>query len=315
MKLVVYRFIEQSHDFHIWHNEPLDIMEINRTCKGNCKKFRVKKPTGQSRYGSGHVRCQICDVWMDYRGCRLKDGSPATTDSVGWFCTCCNYRIRQNPRTTIYKKKLMTKDNQSNYTSKEIDLSYFNKRRAIIIQKIARCADNEYDDFIRNMSNANLTIREIEHEFNAPIKRIIELAYVLEPPNQISMIREFERIKTVINRIPTKQDIEEHSILHASQYEEEFNSWEHMLERLGYDPWYRDENSTKSNTNETSTNSELHKSINSNDDPAERSLEDIREDIQSRFEDKYMLKLFDILDHNITQYDKTKLKNTIHHLE
>ena len=182
MELVVYRFIEQSHDFHIWHNEALDIMEVNRTCKGNCKKFQVKKPTGQSRYGSEHGRCQICDVWMDYRGCRLKDGSPAIVDSVGWFCICCNYQIRQNPRNTIYKKKLMTKDN-------------------------------------------------------------------------------------------------------------------------------------KSNTNETSTNSELHKSINSNDESAERSLEDIREDIQSRFEDKYMLKLFDILDHNITQYDKTKLKNTIHHLE
>ena len=78
----------------------------NRTCKEICKKFKVKKPTSGSRYGTGQGRCQTCDVWIDYRGAHMKDGSPAAIDSVGWFCDCCNFRIRQKPRNKVYKEKL-----------------------------------------------------------------------------------------------------------------------------------------------------------------------------------------------------------------
>ena len=75
-------------------------------CNKLCGKFRVKKPTGMGRYEAGHVHCQTCDIWMDYRGCHLKDSSPAKKDSVGMFCNCCNYRVRANPRNRIYKEKL-----------------------------------------------------------------------------------------------------------------------------------------------------------------------------------------------------------------
>ena len=78
----------------------------NRTCKEICKKFIVKKPTSGSRYDTGQGRCQTCDVWIDYRGAHMKDGSPAAIDSVGWFCDCCNFRIRQKPRNKVYKEKL-----------------------------------------------------------------------------------------------------------------------------------------------------------------------------------------------------------------
>ena len=81
-----------------------------RTCKGICKKFKVKKPAG-SRYASGQGRCQTCDVWLDHNGARLKDGSPATKDSLGWQCICCNYRIRQKPRNKVYKEKLRESQN------------------------------------------------------------------------------------------------------------------------------------------------------------------------------------------------------------
>ncbi len=76
-----------------------------RTCKEICKKFKVKKPSGKGRYDSGQGRCQTCDVWMDHNGARLKDGSPATEDSLGWWCICCNFRIRQKPRNRLYKEK------------------------------------------------------------------------------------------------------------------------------------------------------------------------------------------------------------------
>ena len=76
-----------------------------RICKGICKKFRATKPTTGGRYDSGQGRCQTCDIWIDYKGARLKDGSPATEDSVGWWCICCNFRIRQKPRNRFYKER------------------------------------------------------------------------------------------------------------------------------------------------------------------------------------------------------------------
>lgn len=78
----------------------------NRTCKGLCKNFQIKKPSGVGRYSTGQARCQICDIWISYKGCHFRNGEPATEDSLGWFCNCCNYRVRTRPRNKIYKEKL-----------------------------------------------------------------------------------------------------------------------------------------------------------------------------------------------------------------
>ena len=77
-----------------------------RICKGICKKFIVKKPPGKGRYDSGQGRCQTCDVWVDHKCARLKDGSPATEGSIGGWCICCNFRIRLRPRNRIAKERL-----------------------------------------------------------------------------------------------------------------------------------------------------------------------------------------------------------------
>jgi len=66
----------------------------------------VKKPLEGGRYEAGQARCQICDIWIDHKGCILKDKSYATVNSVGWYCKCCNYKVRKNPRHLIYKEKL-----------------------------------------------------------------------------------------------------------------------------------------------------------------------------------------------------------------
>jgi len=93
-----------------------DKSSTNRTCKGICKKFQVKKPIGTGRYDAGQARCQICETWISYRGCHFKNGQPATEDSLGWFCNCCNYRVRTMPRNKIYKEKLKDRklENQDN---------------------------------------------------------------------------------------------------------------------------------------------------------------------------------------------------------
>ena len=85
-----------------------------RTCLGICKQYKVKKPTGQvGRYEAGQARCQTCDIWIDHNGCVLKDGSTATVDSVGWFCKCCNYRVRRKPRNLVYKERLREREQSS----------------------------------------------------------------------------------------------------------------------------------------------------------------------------------------------------------
>jgi hypothetical protein len=78
----------------------------NRTCKEICKQFKAKRPPNGKRYDSGQGRCQTCDIWIDYHGAHLKDNLPATEDSIGWYCNCCNYRIRRKPRNKVYKEKL-----------------------------------------------------------------------------------------------------------------------------------------------------------------------------------------------------------------
>ncbi len=237
-----------------------NIMKQNRTCKRACKRFQVSKPTGKGRYESGQARCQTCDIWIDYKGCHLKDGSSAKKDSVGWYCNCCNYRVRMHPRNKVYKEKLRDKQdsqtvsgtNEQGYghtlqsTDQIIDLSHFNNKRAQMMKKIGICIlkqrkDNhpkKIDEYL--MEEFSLPVSDIESEFDASIDEIMGFADVLDPPNKISMIAEFELIRDALGRTPTKQDIGDYSILNAAQYENEFESWEHMLEKLGYDPFYRD---------------------------------------------------------------------------
>jgi len=77
-----------------------------RTCLGICKQYRVKKPVIGGRYEAGQARCQTCNIWMDHKGCILKDRTAAMPDSEGWFCKCCNFRVRKKPRNSFYKERL-----------------------------------------------------------------------------------------------------------------------------------------------------------------------------------------------------------------
>jgi len=218
-------------------------LEEKRTCKSICKQFKVKKPLHGGRYAAGHARCQTCDIWIDYRCGHLKDGASAKQESVGWYCNCCNFKVRKNPRHTKYKVKLRSSDTATAGKS-AIDLSYFNKCRAQMIHGIAKCLPRSYGDF--NMSRFKDQLKEhkvsaldVEHEFDSPIKNLVKLAYSTDPPNKMSLILEFDLVKRRLGTVPTKDNLNKHSKFDVSQYESEFPSWEHFLERLGYDPWYK----------------------------------------------------------------------------
>lgn len=91
----------------------INLESQKRICMKICKRYQVKKPSNLlGRYETGQARCQTCDIWIDHNGCLLKSGSPATEGSVGWICKCCNYRVRQKPRNSLYKEKLRNKKNQ-----------------------------------------------------------------------------------------------------------------------------------------------------------------------------------------------------------
>ena len=106
---------------------------------------------------------------------------------------------------------------------------------------ILKCGnDIRISDIENNLTKYHsISISDIEYEFGASIEDMINLGMVYAPPNKISMILEFEKIKEKLGVVPTREEFDKHSKIQSSQYESEFQSWEHMLERLGYDPWYR----------------------------------------------------------------------------
>ena len=183
----------------------------------------------------------------------MQNGKAATADSKGWFCNCCNFRIRRNPRSKKYKEKLRSansiyKENGNTKSNNKIDLPDFNKQKTHMIKCIARCIPQNKNgfqkyEFEESLTRHGMSITKIESGFNESIEKIIELAYTLNPPNKISMIVEFERICTNINDIPTKHRFEKHSQLKISQYENEFGTWERLLEKLGYDLLYKNKKS------------------------------------------------------------------------
>jgi len=92
------------------------IEKINKNelsiCKKICLKYAVKKPTNNSRYGSGQKRCQMCEIFISIEG---------TKNEEGLFCKCCHYRVRGKPRNLKYKEKLRVKvesDAQKNESQK-----------------------------------------------------------------------------------------------------------------------------------------------------------------------------------------------------
>lgn len=237
-------------------------MVLKSTCRGICKQYRVKKPPIGGRYQAGQARCQTCDIWIDSRGAHLLDGEPAADEFMGWFCNCCNYRVRRNPRNIKYKTRIRNSQQQQATAQPasdegkssgrksgrrdhpiDVDLTYFNKRRAQMLRELGSViVQVGWDNHSRLRDDlsypSGLTTRDIAIEFGIKFEDVLKLA-ASEEPNKISLIVDFERVKNKVDHTPTKQDVTRHSHFGLSDYRREFKSWQHFLERLGYDPWYR----------------------------------------------------------------------------
>ncbi|HSF49837.1 MAG TPA: hypothetical protein VLA74_03675 [Nitrososphaeraceae archaeon] len=66
-------------------------------CKGICSRHKAMRPKdGGMRYLKGQKRCQVCQVFIYWRGS---------------YCPCCGYKLRVNPRNGKFKLTLRNKNN------------------------------------------------------------------------------------------------------------------------------------------------------------------------------------------------------------
>ena len=255
-------------------------------------------------------------MWIDYKGVHTRSGAPATINSDGWFCNCCNYKVRRKPRSMKYKTKLrgsniMRNTNMGNtLDNATIDLTYFNKQRATMMQSVAICilkgaGPANIEDCL--FGESAISKPDMEVEFSTSFDKIIKLAYILDPPNKMSLILEFERVKLLIGTVPTKIEFEKNSTISLSTYETEFVSWEYMLERLGYDPWYREQDTPtldrlkRADTSTSDVNPEEYKDV-------DTSI--LLENLRSMM-DAETLELFNILDGEIKNFTKKQIEKLI----
>ena len=219
-------------------------MSRRAPCRRTCRKYAADAPAGTERYGEGQARCQICDVWVDAKGARLKDGTIAAAGTVGWYCRCCKHKLQARRRIVRYEPRpgaahragADAKDGGAS----NVDLSYFSRLRASLLQRLAAAMPESRDD--AGGSGAGYfpagMIRELQGEFG-DVGELLDLAYDIDPPNKISMLIEFERVKSNLDRVPTKDEFEKASPVNIGAYDSEFGSWETFLDKLGHDPWYR----------------------------------------------------------------------------
>ena len=211
-------------------------MEQRGACKGACERFRAKKPKTGSRYEAGQARCQICEIWLDRRGAHMQDGSPELREDAAWYCNCCRYRLRRTPKKSVHKPRARGMPGAGP------NLSHFSRRRARMISGLGRAiAQKTIGDNAEPLDSllaSGMRTPDIEDEFESEITQILDAAYS-DLPNAISLVVEFEAVKYMLGRVPTKAEIRAASKFGPEQYEKEFASWEHMLDKLGHDPWYR----------------------------------------------------------------------------
>jgi len=197
----------------------------------------------------------------------MKDGTKAQENSVGWYCNCCNYRVRQKPRNKIYKEKLRnekeenkiketpTKNNEKN----PIDQIFLSKKQAKLIKEISLVLPNKNEkmDYVTMIDRIPESIQwEIKDNWEG-IYDFFELATNYEKLNKISMIVLFEKLNKEIGRVATKEEFFNSENINEQWIENEFNSWEYLLELLGHDPWYR--NKSKAEPTKTIQKKEIER--------------------------------------------------------
>ncbi len=66
-------------------------------CKGICSRHKAMRPKSGKRYLIGQKRCQVCQIFIVWQS---------------FWCPCCGFRLRSEPRST--KSKLILEKKRKN---------------------------------------------------------------------------------------------------------------------------------------------------------------------------------------------------------
>lgn len=63
-------------------------------CKGICIQYKASRSLRVGHYETGHKRCHECEIFIKWEG--------------GW-CPCCGCKLRERPKNSKYRIKLLEK--------------------------------------------------------------------------------------------------------------------------------------------------------------------------------------------------------------
>jgi hypothetical protein len=233
------------------------------------------------------------------------------------ICTECQDTYVQdknsnaNPKnsTDFYNKTV----DMENVSAEDIDISRGQAEFLKSLMKYIRIGELTPMK-LRQVMNRNIDTKYFVNENWGDEEHFISLALDEKNSNQISQILYFLNVKNKIERVPTKQDMKELSVIDISEYEKKFKEWENFLDLLGFDPWYK--NNKPNFKKYTSTNIQIeddlkekvHSKIFLKKDTLEETIEKIDElriaikenfkkkDSEENYADYSYVEMFDLLE-------------------
>jgi len=207
-------------------------------CKGDCRDElgNLTFPKGNSTYASniaqGRALCTHCNHWVDWKFCHLKNNIPALPDSLGMFCNCCSYRVRQQPKSKRSKEllkgvKLDSKKNQTNLREQMASATTIEESREIIqkirdeIQSRKKVQKNESKNKLKIVWNKekmswddeDVGIKIIDSE-----KSLDEIREYFEEKfsDNNAMLKQFRLLEKYLVLLPNKKKYDVHDFLDNS---------------------------------------------------------------------------------------------------
>jgi hypothetical protein len=178
------------------------------------------------------MRCKICSKTFRTPPPRMRDTQVCTE--------CQSFQDITNSKNNT--KFYSNTGDMENVAVEDIDISRGQAEFLKSIMKHIRIGELTAIK-LRQLLHKSSDMKYFVNENWGDEEHFINLALNEKDSNQISQILYFLNIKNKIGRVPTKQDMKELSVIDISEYEKNFRAWENFLDLLGFDPWYKNNNS------------------------------------------------------------------------
>ena len=254
------------------------------------------------------MRCKICSKTFRTPPPRMRE-SQICTECQDTYVRDNNANLNSKNNTKFYSNIV----DIENVAAGDIDISRGQAEFLKSIMTYIRIGEFTPTK-LRQVLNRNSEMKYFVNENWGDEEYFINIALNEKDSNQISQILYFLNIKNKIERVPTKQDMKELSVIDISEYEKKFKAWENFLDLLGFDPWYKNNKPTYKKYTSTTTsidnendNNENRKIFLKNDTLEEtfEKLTELRRKIKIQYEKKdseenyanySYVEMFDLLD-------------------